>query len=135
MTNWLNRLELGDIWELERQNKIDAPTLAGCVAERIEAHPLHRTDKELQAIAADFRDLSETDGTFDDTNCVYEMLCQWGDAPDFDIFSFQAGKRCWINTFKPPTKAQQEADALTRDAASQRALDDELGINFNGAGE
>lgn len=102
MTNWLNRLELGDIWEDARQGKIDAPMLADRVAVRILAHPLHRTDKELRSIAIDFADLgAQGDTTFDDTDGVYEMLCQWGDAPDFDIFTFQAGKRCWINIFKP----------------------------------
>lgn len=35
---------------------------------------------------------------------------------------------------KPPTQKQLAADALARDEAAQRALDAELGIDFNGTG-
>ena len=99
MTNWLNRLDIKDIWQAAKIDK-DAPALARGMAERIKAHPLYSQYEILRFIERQFEGLAANpDATLEDTDIAYEALCQWGDAPDFDIMTFQAGKRCWIATF------------------------------------
>jgi len=97
MANWVNRLELKDLWKQRDEEKISISELAKAVANRIEKLPCFKKyEDELQTIILDFEDCSDDVEEFDD---ILNRLYDWADTPLRITRGEMQRKVCWVNTF------------------------------------
>ena len=94
MSNWINRLELGDLWKARDEEKLTIQELGKKVAERIRKLRCYKKEEDtLEEIAEQFDYVSEEVEEFD---YILEELYDWGDI-SLDG-KFGGKKMCWINT-------------------------------------
>ena len=96
MSNWLNRLELKDLWKAMDKNEITIQQLAKQVAKRIRRLKCYKANEEiLEELAYNFENCEEDVEEFD--NWLSELY-DFGDTPTGDYNGTIADKLCWINT-------------------------------------
>ena len=96
MTNWLNKLDVSDLWKLYDDDEITMQECAKRLAIRVEA--LYNTCvslttdlDNLEEIKERFEEISQDEtATLEEFNYIMADLYDWGDLRH----------NCWINTFR-----------------------------------
>jgi len=97
MSNWINRLDIKDLWEAKDKNKITLKELALGIAKRIENMPIYNKefDMTLVDIVNSFEMIEDDIEEFDE--CM-RQLYDWGDIPLPTPKGQMQRKMCWIAT-------------------------------------
>lgn len=97
MSNWVNKLDLKDLWKARDEGKLTIQELAKEVAKRIKnKHFYNRYKDELEEIVMDFEDCPEDVGEFDN---ILERLYDWADTPLPTPEGQMQRKICWVAAF------------------------------------
>ncbi len=96
MSNWINRLNLKDLWKARAKGELTIQELGKRIARRIEKlHCYDRYKDDLQTIVMDFEIVDEDVEEFDN---ILEELYDWADTPLSTPKGQMQRKMCWIAT-------------------------------------
>ena len=97
MINWVNRLDLKDLWKAKDEGKLTIQELGKQVARRIRKMPVYKKyEEELEDIAIQFEFVDEDVEVFDD---ILSELYDWADMPLSTPLGQIQRKMCWVATF------------------------------------
>lgn len=97
MSNWVNRLDLKDLWKAKDENKLTIQELAKEVAKRIKNKYFYdRYKDELEDIVINFETCSDDVEEFDS---ILSDLYDWADTPLATPIGQMQRKMCWVATF------------------------------------
>jgi len=101
MANWINKLDLSDVWDKANDYEISVQELAGTIAKRL-SNINKGLDEDLiwlrDNLVDEFERMAEDEEAEQvDFNYAMEDLYDWADTP---LDSNWAGKKvCWIETY------------------------------------
>lgn len=97
MSEWVNRLNLKDLWEAKEEGKLTIQELGKQVARRIRKMPCYKLyDNELEEIAVQFEYVDDNVEEFDS---ILSDLYDWADICLFTPRGQMQRKMCWVKTF------------------------------------
>ena len=97
MSNWVNRLDLKDLWKAKDEGKLTIQELGKGIAKRIRKMPCYKIHEEvLEEIAVQFEFVGESVVEFDG---ILNKLYDWADIPLRTIRGQTQRKMCWVSTF------------------------------------
>lgn len=95
MSNWLNRLDLKDLWVAKEKEIITIQDLGTEVSKRIKKLKCYKKEIDiLEEIAYNFSNVLDVE----DFDGILSELYDWGDML-IDHKGIMANKMCWIATF------------------------------------
>lgn len=95
MSQWMNRLDLKDLWKKHRNDEITIEEIGKEIAKRIRKLKCYKTQEEtLEEIALNFENISDND--VEEFDGILSDLYDWADTPLDNKFGGK--KMCWIAT-------------------------------------
>lgn len=101
MSKWKYKLEVKDLWEEIKDNKITIQELSKQMSKRIKLSRFYKKhEDDLEPIVNAFEDLSEDkNASVDEFDDILSELYDWGDQELPTSPGKMQNKMCWINTF------------------------------------